>query len=442
MRGEKTVTTVRLGTPNARQREFFLADKRFVAYGGARGGGKSWAVQRKAILMAAYYGGIQILIVRRTLPELRENHILPMMALLNGAARYREADRTFMFENGSRIRFGYCDAQTDVLQYQGQSIDVIFIDEATQLTQFQFNALKACLRGANDRPKRMYLTCNPGGVGHAWVKRLFVDRQFEADEDAREHVFIPARVYDNEALMQRDPGYVKLLASLPQAQRRAWLEGDWNVFEGQYFTEFRPDIHVCRPFEVPRDARIYRTIDYGLDMLACYWIAVDRRERAIVFRELYRPGMTIYEAARAILNASAEKADATLAPPDLWNRRQESGKSVADWFARYGIALTKTSNARVSGWMAVHEWLRVFADEDGQTTARMRIFETCPNLIRTLPQLRHDDVQVNDVAGTPHELTHGPDALRGFCVHWLARGGGNGAAAGRENYADFLSYGV
>lgn len=113
-------------------------------------------------------------------------------------------------------------------------------------------------------------------------------------------------------------------------------------------------------------------------MLACYWIAVDRRERAIVFRELYRPGMTIYEAARAILNASAEK------PTRRWPRRifgtgpQESGKSVADWFARYGIALTKTSNARVSGWMAVHEWLRVFADEDGQTTARMRILKRVP----------------------------------------------------------------
>ena len=439
--GNEMVCVVDLGRPNARQKEFLLAKQRFIAYGGARGGGKSWAVQRKAILLAANYSGITILIIRRTLPEVRENHILPMMSLLGRVAKYQEAQRAFVFANGSRIRFGYCDGETDVLQYQGQSVDVVFIDEATQLTQAQFQALKVCIRGANDFPKRMYLTCNPGGVGHAWVKRLFVDRQFGPDEEANEHLFIPARVYDNTALMESDPGYEKLLRSLPENQRRAWLEGDWNVFEGQYFTQFRREIHVIRPFELDSRMRIYRTIDYGLDMLACYWIAVDDKQRAVVFREVYESNLTIYDAVRAILNAGKEQVTATLAPPDLWNRRQESGRSVADWFSKYGIVLTKTGNNRQAGWMAVHEWLRPYTDHDGQTTARMRIFETCPNLIRTLPQLRHDSVKINDVANTPHELTHGPDAIRGFCMHWTMAAKQQPQAK-ESGYENFLEYGV
>lgn len=172
----------RLGQPNPKQREFFLARSRFVAYGGARGGGKSWAVRKKAVLLAARHAGIRILLLRRSFPELRENHILPLMEELQDIALYRETQKAFLFPNGSRLRFGYCDAESDVLQYQGQEYDVIFLDEATQFTEYQFHTLTACLRGANRHPKRMYLTCNPGGVGHEWVKRLFVDRDYRGGE--------------------------------------------------------------------------------------------------------------------------------------------------------------------------------------------------------------------------------------------------------------------
>ena len=182
-----------LGRPQPKQALFFNAQQRFVCYGGARGGGKSWCVQRKAILMAARYGGIRILLLRRTLPELRENHIRPMRRLLRGAAEYRATDKTFEFPNGSVIVFGYCDSEDDVEQYQGQEYDVIFMDEETHFTEYQYQTLTACLRGANDFPKRMYLTCNPGGVGHAWVKRLFIDRAFRGGEKPEDYVFIPRK---------------------------------------------------------------------------------------------------------------------------------------------------------------------------------------------------------------------------------------------------------
>lgn len=416
--------------PNDKQREFFLARERYVAYGGARGGGKSWAVRKKAQLMALKYGGIKILILRRTFPELRTNHILPLVADLQNVARYKEVDKTIYFPNGSMIIFGYCDTDKDVGHYQGQEYDVIFMDEATHFTEYMFDTLKVCVRGANDFPRRFYLTCNPGGVGHEWVKRLFITRQYRASERPEDYQFIKALVYDNKVLMEKDPEYVRQLENLPDGLREAWLEGSWDVFAGQYFPEFDARVHTCEPFAIPAHWRIYRTLDYGLDMLACYWIALDEDGNGYVYRELYEGrdnhmgangnGHIISEAAERIkeLSDDGEQPWLTLAPPDLWNRRQETGQSAADIFAANGVTLTKTSNDRLDGWSAVKEWLRVYVDVDGSKRARLRIFNTCKNLIRTLQAVQHDDKKINDVATEPHELTHAPDALRHFCVYW------------------------
>lgn len=412
---------------NERQKLFFMARRRFIGYGGARGGGKTWSVRMKAMLLASRYAGIKILIVRRSFQELRDNHILPLQMELRDIARWKEQEKRFIFPNGSYIRFGYCSAERDVLQYQGQEFDIIFIDEATQLTEFQFQTFKGCLRGANDFPKRMYLTCNPGGVGHAWVKRLFVDRQYRGDERADDYEFIQAKVTDNPVLMEKDPEYIHMLKSLPYELREAWLNGSWDVFAGQYFSEWDRDVHVVAPFEPPAWWRRYVTIDYGLDMLAAYLVVVDEHDMAYVVREVYQgrdlgegaKGLIVSEAAQAVLDMVGEdKITAYLAPPDLWAARQETGRSVADIFAEHGIALTKTSNDRLDGWMAMHERLHVFEDEHGWPVAKLRISSLCYNLVRTLPQLRYDDKRVNDVATEPHELTHAADAIRGFCVYW------------------------
>lgn len=415
---------------NERQKLFFKARRRFIAYGGARGGGKTWAVRIKAMLLACRYAGIKILIVRRSFQELRDNHILPLQMELRDLARWKEQEKRFIFPNGSYIRFGYCSAERDVLQYQGQEYDIIFIDEATQLTEFQFQTFKGCLRGANDFPKRMYLTCNPGGVGHAWVKRLFIDRQYVEGERPEDYEFIQAKVTDNPVLMKKDPEYINMLRSLPYELREAWLNGSWDIFAGQYFSEWNRDVHVVEPFVIPAWWRRYITIDYGLDMLAAYLIVVDDHDMAYVVQEVYKgrdlgegaKGLIVSEAA-AEVKALAGNGDvaAYLAPPDLWNARQETGKSVADIFAESGIYLTQSSNDRIDGWMAMHERLHVFEDEQGVQVAKLRIFPQCINLIRTLPQLRYDDKRINDVATEPHELTHGPDAIRGWCVYWTRR---------------------
>ena len=234
---------------------------------------------------------------------------------------------------------------------------MIFIDEATQIPEKWFDVLKACVRGANAFPKRIYLTCNPGGVGHGWVKRLFIDRRFKKDENPADYRFIPAKVYDNTALLKQDAAYVKMLESLPEDLRRAWLEGNWNLFAGQYFTEWREELHVVEPFSIPAHWRRYFTMDYGLDMLAGYWIALDEQGKAYVYREVYQSGLIMSDAARLVKSMTTEQIYAWYAPPDLWNRRQDTGRSVADAFAEYGIPLVKAQNSRAQGWLNLKEWL-------------------------------------------------------------------------------------
>lgn len=230
-----------IGTPNAKQDEFLRCKKKYVAFGGARGGGKSWAVRCKAKLLAQRYPGIRMLLVRRTMPEIEANHLETLRLELAGTAVYRAEERRFVFGNGSVLQFGYCACDRDADRYQGAEYDVIFFDEATQLKEQWMRKLAACVRGVNGFPKRIYYTCNPGGPGHGYIKRLFIDRRYEPGENGGEYAFIPARVTDNGALLARQPEYIRQLEALPPKLRAAWLEGRWDVLAGQVFQEFTDD---------------------------------------------------------------------------------------------------------------------------------------------------------------------------------------------------------
>ena len=410
--GSKTLV---IGKPNEKQRLFFLADQRYVCYGGARGGGKSWAVRRKAELMSLNYPGIRILFLRRTLKDLRENHLDTMRADLAGIADFREIDQKFTFYNGSTIKMGYCEHEQDVMHYQGQEYDVIFLDEATQFSEMQYLLLTASVRGVNSFPKRMYLTCNPGGVGHALVKRLFIDREYKENEKAEEYCFIPAKATDNKVLMESDPGYMDMLNNLPPDKRKAWRDGDWTVFAGQFFPEFSEAWHVEDLPRPPKSWARYSAMDYGLDALAFYQAAVEPHGRIHVYREIYATGVIIPRAADLILEGTNGEPGIVFAPPDLWNRRQDTGKSLAETFAERGIYLVRVSNDRVMGWMQVKQALYTeFAEEDGVPVDRpgLVIDRSCRNLIKSFPLLLSDEKNIGDVANEPHEYTHGPDAIR------------------------------
>lgn len=413
------VVTIKLGKPQPKQKEFMLASSKYVAFGGARGGGKSWAVREKAKRLAIKWAGIKILIIRKTYTDLRDNHILPLRAdLPQTLAPYKEADKAFVFVNGSRIKCSYFASDSDALQYQGQEYDVIFLEEATQFSELVFNVLKACLRGANTFPKRMYLTCNPDGIGFLWVKRLFVSREYLPGENPNEYVFIQSLVDDNKILMELNPDYVKQLDSLPDGMRERWRFGSWDVAEGQYFSEFRRDIHTCEPFVLPKEWRRYIAIDYGLDMLAAYWIAVDNSNECYVYKEFCSPDLPISEAADAIngYTEAGENIYCVLAPPDLWNRSQETGKSKALLFDEAGLRLTRSNNDREAGWLAIKELL----EYKRRGRPRLHIFTNCTKLIRHLPELLRDPKRPTDTMNEPHEITHSPDALRYFAIYWTS----------------------
>ena len=400
------------GTPNPKQEQFFLAEARHIAYGGARGGGKSWAMRRKFVLLAFRYPGLNLLLLRRTLPELNENHVLPLQKELVGAADYHATQRAFLFPNGSRIKLGYCDREADVFQYQGQEYDVIGLEEATHFTESQMQFLSTCNRSVRtDFSPRMYYTCNPGGVGHAWVKRLFIDRDYRNSERAEDYVFIPARITDNPVLLHNNPQYLRTLENLPEHLRKAYLDGNWDVLEGQFFQEFDRSLHVVNPTGLPMEWKRFRAMDWGFNDPCCVlWFAVAPDGKLFVYRELYvRRTLSSEIAKRVKALSEGERIAYTVASPDAWQQRGlkgAEGESIAEVFSHNGVPLIPADSARVSGWQRVREALAPEADGKPE----LLIFETCRNLIRTLPALTYDAHDCEDVSDACED--HAPEALR------------------------------
>lgn len=419
-----------IGELYPKQIEFCKATNKYICYGGARGGGKSHVSRIKMCLLAFNYPGIQILLLRRTLKELRENHVLQLQKLLKNIAIYKDNTKEFLFPNSSRIVLGYCDNEKDVLQYQGQAYEVIVLEEATHFTEFQFQTLTESNRMSGNLKKefipRMYFTCNPGGVGHSWVKRLFIDKDYKVTENPEDYIFIPSLVFENKYIMEKDPNYVKVLENLPENRKQAMLYGNWDVFDGQFFREFNRNIHVIEPFEIPLEWNRYIAMDYGLDMFAVLFIAVDTKGKAYVYNEIHKSDLIVSDARQTLKSIMRNhKYKAIYAPPDLWNRNRDTGKSTAELFFEGGIDLTKASNDRKAGWLNVKEWLKIKKAKNEQTgevyeDSDIKIFSNCINLVRCLPQLQHDEKDPNDVATEPHEITHITDALRYFCVNHIA----------------------
>ena len=404
----------------AKQKKFIDASESEVLFGGAAGGGKSYGQMADALLFALKYPASKQLVLRRTFAELDKSLIRLSLAVFpKEIYTFNSSTHTGKFKNGSLIDFGYCATENDVYQYQSAEYDVIRFDELTHFTEGQYVYLISRVRGANNFPKQIKSSTNPGGVGHGWVKSRFVDASAPNESfvgnDGMRRIFIPSLLDDNRFLRDGDPKYKERLLALPEREKKALLYGDWNIFEGQYFTEFKREIHVISPFEIPTGWRKYRTIDYGLDRLACLWIAVSPDGNFFVYREYCESGLPISEAAKSITERTPKGEDiyATLAPPDLWNRTQETGKSKASLFAEFGVNFTKTSNNREAGWLALKELLYSSRGEP-----KLKIFSHCTEIIKCLPALQIDKIRPTDCNTEPHEITHAPDALRGFAIFY------------------------
>ena len=412
---------MRLNLSVTRKQKLFLdATESEVLFGGAAGGGKSYGQVVDALIFALKYPASKQLILRRSFSELDKSLIRTALSIYpKEIFSFNSSNHTGKFKNGSIIDFGYCATETDVYQYQSAEYDVVRFDELTHFTESQYLYLISRVRGANAFPKQVKSSTNPGGIGHGWVKRRFVDPapygvRFMA-ENRLDRIFIPSLLSDNRFLSESDPEYENRLKALPERERKALLYGDWNIFEGQYFTEFDPKKHIISPFEIPKGWRKFRTIDYGLDRLACLWIALSPDGNCYVYREFCKSNLTISQATREILDRTplSEEIYATLAPPDMWHRTQETGRHKAALFGEYGLAFTKTSNERECGWLAVKELLI-----GGEGRRAIYFFNTCTEIVKCLPALTVDKLRPSDCATEPHELTHAPDALRGFAIYY------------------------
>lgn len=444
------MSTIDLSQISDKQYAFLSADKKHVGFGGARGGGKSWSVRAKAKILAACYPGIKLLIVRRTFPELVNNHINQLRDELHGLAKYNKTEKVFTFPNGSTIKFGYCNADKDLDQYQGAEYDVIFLDEATQLQELWIKKITACVRGVNEFPKRIYYTCNPGGASHGYFKRLFIDKRYEDGEDPEDYAFIQALVTDNKALMASQPDYIRQLEALPPKLREAWLYGRWDIFEGQFFEDFRltPDpqkcaeagisvedalkqhrwTHVIEPFDLNvgacRGWNIMRSYDFGYNkpFSLGYW-AVDYDGTLYRIMEMYGCTQTPDEGVkwspdeqfRRIRELEdshpwlkGRKIVDSVADPAIWDCSR--GESIAETAARYGIYFTPGDNERIPGWMQVH--YRLQFDQNGYS--RMYVFNNCKAFIRTMPLMMYSETKPEDLDTKLED--HCPDEVRYMCM--------------------------
>ena len=422
------------------QTEFLSASEREVLYGGAAGGGKTYSLIADPMRYFSHpaFNG---LILRRTNDELREI-IWKTQELYPKAfkgAKWQEKKSQWVFPSGARLWLTYLERDEDVLRYQGQAFSYIAFDELTQYpTPFAWNMLRSRLRTtADDLPIFLRATTNPGGPGHGWVRKMFVDpapanipfnaTDLETGEDLKypdthpskagqplfQRRFIPASLYDNPYL-SNDGAYEANLLSLPEMQRRQLLEGDWAVASGAAFPEFRINTHVVDPFEIPDSWRKFRSADYGYSShSAVHWYAIDPSfSTLIVYRELYLSKHTGRDLAKAVLEAeNGEKLSYGILDSSCWHQRGQLGPSIAEEMISQGCRWRpsdRSGGSRVAGKNRLHELLKV--DEDTQMPGIV-FFNTCRQIIADLPTIPSDPKGSDDI-DPRYASDHAYDSIR------------------------------
>ena len=398
------------------QTDFLAASETDVLYGGAAGGGKSYAMLVDP-LRFAHRAAHRALILRRSMPELREliDKSRELYPKAFPGCKYKEVEKLWNFPSGAKIEFGFLERDADVYRYQGQAYSWIGFDEIThQATEFSWNYLASRLR-TTDPEIIPYMRCtaNPGGVGAHWVKKRYIDpsppNESFKGADGLSRKFIPARLDDNPYLAN-DGRYEQMLKALPPTQRKQLLEGDWEVAEGAAFTEFDRHLHVIEPFDIPIHWERIKGIDYGYaSESACIWGAVDRDDNTlIIYRELYQKGLLATDLAHLI--AEMELNDPMSVPGVLdtacWNRTGQTGPTVGETLVKAGHKLRRADKNRIAGKIQIHEYLKV--QQSGRP--KIQIFNTCPNLIRELQSIPLDKSNPEDV--DTHAPDHAYDALR------------------------------
>ena len=398
---------------------------RYVVIKGSRRSKKSKTQAQKLIYQLIKYPLSHALVVRRYLNTLHDSCFMELKWAIHNLGldayfRCKESPMEITYvPTGQKIYFRGLD---DPLKITSITVEFgvlcwMWIEEAFELeSEDDFNKLEESLLG--DLPdgyyKQITLTFNPWSES-TWIKARFFDTP------SHDVLAVTTTYQCNEWLSDEDRAvFEEMRLNRPERYKVSGL-GEWGVDGAVYFEEFSESMHVCEPFPVPEHWRMVRAIDYGLDALACLYIAIDPYDCAYVVGEVYAHDLIVSDAAAAIIAGEprAQRQWITYAPPDLWSRSKDTGRSIADTFAENGVLFTPSSNNRIAGWLQIHERLKRTGAEDGLPQTRLQIFSSCRNLIRCLSTIKADGKNCNDVATEPHELTHLPDALRYFCVEYV-----------------------
>ncbi len=415
-----------------KQSKFHFATADEVFYGGSAGGGKSYSIIWDAVSFCMENDNVTAAIFRRTYPELEKSIILEgLRSVPRHWYTYNKKEHRMYFRNGSILEFNYCLFENDVYNFQSAQYERLYFDELTHFTKSIYLYLTSRCRTTNKNIKpQIKSASNPGNIGHEWVKQRFIVRRDWAAIPNKEMVqkdpvsgtefttiYIPARVYDNRYLMEGDPQYVNRLMKLDKDDKRALLDGDWDILKGQYFEEWRYEKHVVKPFAIPSWWTRVRCIDWGFAKPAvCLWVAFSPEGRAYVYRELKVTENTDKVFVNKIKSLSKhqiggkeveEKIDYTMVDPSLFSVTQyERGESIAYRMIRNGLSVIKADNNRIAGWNVIHSYL----EWDENTQPKLQVFENCEYLIETIPGLIRDEKNPEDINTLGED--HAADALR------------------------------
>jgi phage terminase large subunit len=382
------------------------SDKTQILLDGTRGSAKSHAVISQVGLDDCQcYPGIKWLFLRKTQKAASESFDDLVSRALRGIPHEQNSEKV-TFPNGSKIIIGGYDTDQDIEKYIGIEYDGIVIEEATQIKGDNHEKLRGSLRTSKEGwTPREYLSTNPGGIGHEYVKDMFIT-------DPRPYTARFFSRYSDNPFINKE--YKAYLDGLTGDLAKRWRDADWDIFEGQFFSRWRHHVHVIEPFEIKEWPR-FVGVDFGTTNPFCaLFLAVDYNETVYVYREIYEAGLNATQQAKLILSKLAPKEKITmyLADPSMWTKNQmgslNSLRSVQDYYFDAGVSLFKANNNRLSGANVVREYLEW--EENGVKQPKLKIFNTCKNLIRTIPTLVHDDLRPEDVDTSGED--HAYDALK------------------------------
>ena len=403
-------------------------DEQFLLYGGAKGGGKSYLVRASQVIRRLKYAGTKGVIIRKTYPEILKNHIREMLSEFPFLRKYyRASEKCIIYPNGSVTDFQHLQYRDDVYDFQGLDYVDIDLDESTQHDEETFKILKTSNR-LNPKVAKLHptlkpkflLTGNPGGIGMAWVKRLFIDRDFNPNEDSKAYNFIQANIYDNPIFLNANPEYLQNLRDLPTDLMRAYLEGDWTVFVGQYFTNFRLDVHSVEPFHIDENWGKIFAVDWGYSPhpFSVGWYAVDFDNNIYKYRELLGHETSPQDLGQLIADLSKKDTNLSVGVGDtqMWEinpfkkipqEEAYTDKSIADEInaelSKGRMYMEQANKARITGWTNLKTMMQWKGEINPDGTRKIlkqpkyRIFSTCTETLKAYPNQIHSKLVPEDM---------------------------------------------